>query len=246
MSLNNCRVVLVGTTIAANIGSVARVMRNMGVSDLVLVAPQAEKLDPRADLLATNHAIEILHSARIVPDLGTALADCLVVAATSARVGGLFRVQSVGTPEDILPRLTILLPSGPVALVFGPESSGLTNEEIARAHCLIHIPTDPDYSALNLAQSVAICLYTLRRLWLQEQGQLPKTDLPASFEEQERMFAHLRASLKELHFLYGDKADALMHALRHLIVRAGPTAMEVKLFHGLARQIEWYVREHGS
>src|SRR5207302_1574067 len=71
---------------------------------------------------------------------------------------------------------------------------------------------------------------------------LTPAESPAAFAEQERMFEHLRAALTDLHFLYGDKAGALMHALRHLIGRAGPTAMEVKLLHGLARQIEWQVR----
>src|SRR2546430_10164546 len=87
-------------------------------------------------------------------------------AGTSARTGGLFRRQSVGSPEQILPHLLDVLPAGPAALVFGPEPSGLTDVEVTRCHYLIHIPTDPAYPALNLAQAVAICLYELRRLWL--------------------------------------------------------------------------------
>ncbi len=242
MSLNNCRVVLVRTKIAANIGATARVMRNLGLSDLVLVAPEADPADPRADLLATPHALAILHSARVVPSFEVAVGDCRLVAATSAKVGGLFRQQSVVPPEQAAGRLLRVLPSGPAALVFGPEPSGLTNDEISRCHFLIHIPTAPDYPALNLAQAVAICLYALRREFLDRSAQLPRPEQPAPFEEQERMFDHLRSALSELHFLYGEKANALMHALRHLIGRAGPTLMEVKLLHGLARQIEWQVR----
>jgi tRNA/rRNA methyltransferase len=239
MSLSNCRVILVRTKVAANIGAGARVMRNMGLRDLVLVAPDADPADPRADLLATPHAADVLHAARVVPTFEEAVADCLLVAATSANVGGLFRRQSVGTPEDVAPHLLRVLPSGPAALVFGPEPSGLTNEEIARCHFLIHIPTDPTYRALNLAQAVAICTYALRTTFLRHSGGMAMPEPPAPFADQERMFEHLRAALSDLHFLYGDKADALMHALRHLIGRAGPTAMEVKLLHGLARQIEW-------
>jgi len=244
MSLNNCRVVLVRTKVAANIGAVARVMRNMGLSDLVLVAPEADPADPRADLLATTHALEILRSARVVPTFGAAVGDCLLVAATSANIGGLFRRQSVGPPEDAAARLLDVLSAGPAALVFGPEPSGLTNEEISRCHFLIHIPSDPAYPALNLAQAVAICLYTLRRAFLRQTGTEGRPERPAPFDEQERMFERLRAALSELHFLYGEKGDALMHALRHLIGRAGPTATEVKMLHGLARQIEWQVRAH--
>ncbi len=243
MSLSNCRVVLVRTKVAANIGSAARVLRNMGLSDLVLVAPEADPADPRAELLATSHAADLLRSARVVTTFEEAVADCLLVAATSANVGGLFRRQSVGTPEEVAPQLLRVLPSGPVALVFGPEPSGLTNEEVARCHYLIHVPTDPAYPALNLAQAVAVCTYALRSAFLRQTAALASAEPPAPYAEQERMFEHLRAALTDLHFLYGDKADPLMHALRHLIARAGPTAMEVKLLHGLARQIEWHVRQ---
>ncbi len=246
MSLSNCRVVLVRTTVAANIGAAARVLRNMGLTDLVLVAPEADPADPRAELLARAHAADVLHSARVVPTFEDAVGDCLLVAATSANVGGQFRRQSVGTPEDVAAHLLRVLPSGPAALVFGPEPSGLTNEEVARCHFLIHIPTDPAYPALNLAQAVAICIYALRTAFLRQSEQVAPPEPPAPFAEQERMFEHLRAALTDLHFLYGDKADALMYALRHLIGRAGPTTMEVKLLHGLARQIEWRVRGAGN
>jgi tRNA/rRNA methyltransferase len=242
MSLTRCRVVLVRPKIAANIGAAARVLRNMGLTELVLVAPQADPADPRAELLATQHGVELLHSARVVPTFDEAVGDCQLVAATSANVGGLFRRQSVGTPEQIMPHLLRVLPAGPVALVFGPEPSGLSNEEVARCHYLIHVPTDPTYPALNLAQAVAICVYALRIEFLTQTAAIPASEPPAPFAEQERMYVHLRAALTELHFLYGDKADVLMHALRHLIGRAGPTSMEVKLLRGLARQIEWQMR----
>jgi tRNA/rRNA methyltransferase len=243
MSLRHCRVVLVRPRIAANIGATARAMRNMGLDDLVLVAPEADPADPRAEQLATPHGSAVLRAARVVPDLAAAVADCLLVAATSAAVGGLYRRQSAGTPQEILPRFLPVLSQGPAALVFGPEPSGLTNEEAARCHYLIHVPTDPACPALNLAQSVAICLYVLRSGWLGQNVPPGAGEPPAPFAEQERMFEHLRKALIEIHFLYGVKADALMHGLRHLIGRAGPTRMEVKLLHGLARQILWHVQQ---
>jgi tRNA/rRNA methyltransferase len=239
-----CRVVLVRPQIAANLGATARVMRNMGLSDLVLVAPVADPTDPRARQLAT-HGEEVLARCRIVSELGDAVADCVFVAGTSARLGGLFRRQSLGTPEEIMPRLVAAMTAGPVALVFGPEPSGLTNEEVTRCHFLIHIPTDPTYPALNLAQAVAITLYEFRRTRLNQQpAAAPPT--PAPFADQERLFEHLRVALEEVHFLWGDKADSLMHAVRHLIGRAGPTPMEVEMLFGLARQLRWFARHHSQ
>jgi tRNA/rRNA methyltransferase len=243
VSLHHCRVVLVRPKFAANIGAAARVMRNMGLSDLVLVAPQADVGDRNARQLST-HGESILDRARTVPELGSALADCILVAATSARTGKLIRGQ-FGWPQEILPRLAATAAHGPVALVFGPESSGLTDEEISRCHYLIHVPTEPDYPALNLAQAVAICLYEWRKAWLPGHGQARHGPRPAPFSQQERMFLALREALEGIHFLHGTGADVLMHGLRHLIGRAEPTEMEVGLLFGLARQIRWYVAQHG-
>lgn len=241
-SLQNCRVVLVRPQIAANVGAVARVMRNMGLRDLALVEPLANPADPEARKLSTQGE-EILDGARIVADLGDAVKDCVLVAGTSARIGGPFRRQSVGLPDVIIPVLVEEMAKSPVALVFGPEPSGLTDAEVTRCHYLIHIPTDTDYPALNLAQAVAICLYELRRAWLKQAAPAVSLPEPASFEMQERMFADLRSALEDIHFLYGQSADSLMHALRHLIGRAKPTAMEVDILLGLARQIRWFA-EH--
>src|SRR5207248_9923997 len=97
--------------------------------ELVLVAPHADPADRAARRLST-HGESILAAARSVPDFGAAVADCVLVAGTSARTGGLFREQTVGRPDEVLPRLAAALGAGPVALVFGPEPSGLTNEEV--------------------------------------------------------------------------------------------------------------------
>jgi tRNA/rRNA methyltransferase len=239
--LSACRVVLVRPHIAANIGATARVMRNFGFSELVLVDPVADPQDPRGRLLAT-HAQDVIDSARIVSEFTDAVGDCVLVAGTSARIGGLFRRQSVVAPEQIAKLVMQGLSSGPVALVFGPEPSGLTDLEVTRCHFLIHIPTEPEYPALNLAQAVAITLYEIHKEWLCRAGAAPnRKDLvaPAPFAVQEHMFESLREALEAVHFLYGEKADALMHGLRHLLGRANPTEMEVKLLLGLARQLTW-------
>ena len=143
----------------------------------------------------------------------------------------------------IAQRLIAALPSGPIALVFGPERNGLTDQELIRCHHLIHIPAGPSYPALNLAQAVAICVYELRRTWLASTPTAGAASV-APFAAQERMIAEMRTALEQIHFLYGPKADALAHVLRHLISRAGPTEMEIGVLHGLARQIRWYVDRH--
>jgi tRNA/rRNA methyltransferase len=242
-ALTNCRVVLVRPEIAGNVGATARAMRNFGLTDLVLVAPKADPADREARRLST-HGEAILNGARVVPDFAAAVTDCGLVVGTSARTGGLYRDQSVGPPDEILPRVVAALEHGPAALVFGPEPSGLTNEEVSRCHFLVHIPADPAYPALNLAQSVVVCLYELRRQWLRFRF-AETSPPPAPVAEQERAFDHLRRGLEAIHFLYGDKADVLMHAVRHLIGRAGPSAMELGVLHGLARQLEWIAERAG-
>ncbi len=239
MSLERCRVVLVRPKFAGNLGAAARVMRNLGLSDLVLVAPEADPADRHARQLST-HGESVLDRARVVGTWEEAVGDCVLVAGTSARTGGPFRRQSVGLPDVIMPLLVEALEAGPTALVFGPESSGLSNAEVTRCHYLIHIPADPGYPVLNLAQAVAICAYELRRAWLRRTMPILEPIPVASIADQERLFAKLQTSLEAIHFLYGANAGPLMHALRHLIGRARPTPMEVDVLFGLARQIGWF------
>jgi tRNA/rRNA methyltransferase len=243
MALESCRVVLVETHYPGNLGATARVMRNMGLKDLVLVSPVADPLDGQA-LQMSTHGEPMLRSARQATTFDDAVSDCVIVVGTSARVGGLFRQQSVGSPDVILPAVAEALRQGQrAALVFGAEPSGLENSVVTRCHHLIRIPTGDDYPALNLAQAVAICLYELRKAW-DRLGPMAEPEPLASFAEQEQMFRQLQTSLEEIHFLFGDKAEPLMHAVRHLLGRARLSVMEVKVLRGLARQIRWYVANH--
>ncbi len=178
-------------------------------------------------------------------ELGEAVADCVLVVGTTARAGGLFRKQTVGPPEAIMPHVVEALESGrPAALVFGTEPSGLANELTTRCHYLIRIPTSPAYPALNLGQAVGICVYELHKAWLGRQKPRPTLEEPATFEARERMLESLRLALEQIHFLYGAKADPLMHALRHLLGKARLSEMEVKLLMGLVRQIRWYAEQN--
>src|SRR4029077_21112000 len=119
MSLQNCRVVLVRPQVAGNLGATARVMRNMGLNDLALVAPVADVNDRQARQLST-HGESILDNARVLAELGDAIADCVLVAGTTARTGKLIRGQ-FAVPDDVMPKMMEASHSGPVALVFGPE-----------------------------------------------------------------------------------------------------------------------------
>src|SRR5438128_3806926 len=200
MPLQNCRIVLVRPQVPGNLGATARIMRNMGLTDLVLVAPEADRHDRRARQLST-HGEVILDNARISAELGAAVADCVLVAGTTARTGKLIRGQ-FAPPDEIAPKLMDASNSGPVALLFGPEPTGLTDEEVTRCHHLIHIPADPGYPALNLAQAVAICAYEFRRAWLRR-TEASTRPAAAPFAEQEKVFASLRTAFEEIHFLYG-------------------------------------------
>jgi tRNA/rRNA methyltransferase len=166
--------------------------------------------------------------------------------ATSANVEGVYRTHNYGRPDEVLPEVVSALDDGPCALVFGPEPSGLSNAEVARCHGLVRILTDPACPSLNLSHAVAVCLYELRRIWLNARGVAVRpTQKVASFADQERMFASLRDALERVHFLWGTKADSLMHAVRHLIARARPSPNEVRILFGLARQL-WWAAEHGA
>lgn len=240
--LTNARVVLVRPHFAGNLGAVARVMCNFGLDQLTLVRPFADPKSEEARRLAT-HGGHLLETARVVETLDDAVADCGYVLATSANVEGLFREQHHGRPDEILPHLLDVLAEGPCALVFGPEPHGLSNAEVARCHGLIRVPTTNECSSLNLAQSVAICLYELRKQWLQSQGRAARpSHKVAAFADQERMFESLRGALEDVHFLWGQKAEPLMHAVRQLIVRARPSPNEVRILFGLARQLRWVAR----
>ncbi len=245
-TLSRCRVVLVRPHFAGNLGSVARVMRNFGLSELVLVAPYTFPDNPEARRLAT-HGGDVLDAARIVPDLGEALADCVFTLATSALTAGVVRRGMIGTPAEVMPQLVASADHGPVALVFGPEPHGLSNDEIGRCHGMIHVPVDPEYTSLNLAQAVTICCYELRKAWSlavnQNRNASQAGPAIAPHADQERMFEHLREGLLAIGFLFGTRQDTLMHAMRQLIGRAVPTPAEVRMLHGLARQLLWVANQ---
>ena len=233
MPLNNIRVVLVRPRGAANVGAVARAMKNMGLRDLVLVHPALMKSFWAKAMAA--HAEDVLHSVRRCNSIGDAVADCGLVVGTTCR-GGLYR-EAAEAPRIAAPRVVAAAATNRVALVFGPEDHGLSNEDLKACQQLIAIPADPAYPSLNLAQAVMVCCYELR---LAMAGEPQATRELARAEQVDRMFEKLRAALRSIGFLHPDNPDHIMFAFRRILGRAELEARDVQILLGLARQIEWF------
>ncbi len=235
--LSRIRVVLVGTTHPGNIGSAARAMKTMGLSDLVLVDP---KQFPAADATAlAAGADDLLARARVVPSLEEAIDDCIWVTGTSARQRG----HSVPplAPEPAARGLLDHARQGTVALVFGRESSGLTNEELDHCNALVQIPTNPGFSSLNLAAAVQVMAYTCRATALSLVDKpIPAydPDPPATQAELDAMFDHLQRALVAIEFLDPEKPRHLLRRLRHLYLRVGLTRSEVAILRGILTHAE--------
>lgn len=240
-ALAQIRVVLVRPRGAANVGAVARAMKNMGLRDLCLVAPRA-----RSTMVARAmavHAHDVLAQARTTESIADAVADCGLVAGTTCR-GGSYRAAA----DDLViaaPDIVASARAGGVALLFGPEDHGLTNEDLQHCQRLVSINTDPAYASLNLAQAVLLCCYELRRASGASPAE-PDRRPPAPAKEVDRMLAHLQRALLKIGFLLPDNPGHIMLAIRQLFGRTTLDEREVRIFLGLARQIEWYARTQGG
>lgn len=246
--LANIKIVLVEPAGPLNVGSIARVMKNMGFSQLVLVNPQCDPVGAEAKRMAV-HAGEHLTQAQCVQTLSSALVGCERVIATTARSR---RLQiEPHTPRQILPWLL----EGTTALVFGPEDRGLSNEELYHAQAFLQIPTSPDYAALNLAQAVTICCYELRQQILTDlyspsdlsSGQVPETEGAlktklAPFQQREAFYEALETMLLEIGYLYPHTATARMQKLRQLFNRSHLSSQEVAMLRGMIRQMHWKIK----
>ena len=235
----NCKIVLVRSQFAGNIGSTARVMKNMGFSQLVLVSPKANHLDDEAKKFSCQGE-EILHNSTQVNSIEEALLDCTFVAATSSQTKGLVRGAITKPIRSAVKVLSNEINRSKIALIFGPESSGLTTDEISLCNLLIGIPTSDDYPALNLAMSVGITLYEIRMALEEKTEDAIKQIELASWKMQQQAFDALKSSLEEIHFLFGPKAETLFTGIKNMISRANPTTQEMKWLIGLNRQLSWY------
>ena len=229
------RIVLVGTTHPGNIGAVARAMMNMGLSELALVKP---KHFPHKDATArASGAIGVLENALVVSSLREALTDCVYVAGASARPRTI-EWPSMG-PRDCAQRLLLESKEGKVAAVFGPEKSGLHNDDLDLCHTLLTIPTDPDFSSLNLAMAVQVLCYELHVAAPVDAGPVSESDAPpATAAEMEHFYTHLEQVMTDIEFLDTDNPRYLMRRMRRLFLRARPDKNEVNILRGLLTAID--------
>jgi TrmH family RNA methyltransferase len=233
------RVVLVGTSHPGNIGAAARAMRTMGLEQLVLVKPLRF---PHADATARAAGADgLLTRALVVPDLASAVADCAWVVATSARPRHLRwpEVDPRGFAREALVRAA----SAPVAVVFGRENSGLSNDELDRCHALLRLPAVADFSSLNLAAAVQVVAYQIRLECIGAGGQSvsPAADAsgePVTQQEMEGLYAHLERVLVAIGYLDPEKPRLLPRRLRRMFNRMQPDRAELNILRGILADVE--------
>ncbi|MDX1976334.1 MAG: RNA methyltransferase [Pseudanabaenaceae cyanobacterium bins.68] len=233
----NVRIVLVEPSGAINLGSVARVMKNMGLNQLWLVNPRCDRLGEEALQMAV-HGRELLEQAQVVTDLPQALEDCQRIVATAGRI-------DPGDRPLVQPTQGLKWAvAAKAAIVFGTEDRGLSNQELQYCQQVINIPTTLEYSSLNLAQAVAICCYHLHLLWLEteEKTQPPVADL-ASFSAIEGFYQHLETILNQAGYLYPHTSFSRMQKLRQIFDRAELTRAEVAMLRGVCRQLSWKIAQ---
>lgn len=225
--LSHLRIVLVETTHPGNIGATARAMKNMGLSDLALVAP---KIFPSPEAVArASGADDLLDQARVCDSLQEAIADCGLVIGASARL------RSITWPQLDPTECGQLVAQSPTrtAILFGREHSGLTNEELERCHYLLHIPCNPDFSSLNVAAAVQIVTYEMRKAV--ERSQTGQQSGPlATAREMESFFGHLETTLYDLQFLHERKKNpSIIRRLKRIFNRAQLETTEIHLLRGI-------------
>jgi tRNA (cytidine32/uridine32-2'-O)-methyltransferase len=228
------RIVLVGTQHPGNIGSAARAMKTMGLGRLMLVTP--ERFPDREAYALAAGANDVLDVAQIHPTLASAVADCQLVLASTARHRTVPMEEL--TPREGAQRLLEAQATGEVALVFGRERTGLENDELQLCHAAITIPANPEYSSLNLAAAVQVLAYELRVARLAQSpaaaaSPLDADDLPAAHGEMESFFAHMGALLDDIDFHKGKAPDMVTQRLRRLFLRAQPDPRELRILRGI-------------
>jgi|SRR5580658_502663 TrmH family RNA methyltransferase len=234
------RIVLVETSHPGNIGAVARALKNMALEQLVLVNP---KQFPHAEASArASGAEDLLNAARVTHDLKSALEGCGLVLATTSRE----RDQNFRVLDPRAAALTAVehAERAPVAIMFGAERTGLTNQELRYAHALLAIPANPAYPSLNVAMAVQIVAYEIMCAWLVRAGEIPRAIASpavalASPEELDRLYEHLGQVLEEIDFRDRTQSGThLMNRIRRMLQRAEPDLNEVHILRGILTAIQ--------
>lgn len=238
-NLDNIRVVLVGPLYGGNVGSVCRAMSNMGMSDLAVTDLERPLNMEEARMMAC-HAQDILENRTEFATVAEAVADCATVIGATARLG-LYRLHAK-PPREWAGKAVADAAKQRVALVFGREDDGLTNDELALCTQIINIPTVPEHTSLNLAQAVLVCCYEIFvASGVHEPVEEKSPEAPSDFRE--RMFDLWRETLLEIGFMESDKADHMMYGLRRILSRGALTVDDVRILMGIARQSLWAARQ---
>ncbi len=232
------RFILVEPSHPGNVGAAARALKTMGFARLVLVAPRVAdvKNEPEAIAMASG-ADDVLVSAHVVDTLADALVGVRWSVALTARMREYGPPQML--PRALAERAHEFVRHGDIALVFGNERTGLSNADVERCSALAHIPANPAYSSLNLAQAVQVLAYELRLAFQEPMPELSLVETAghASSEEIEGMYAHLEEALVALEFLDPANPKKLMSRVRRLFARAGLEHEEVNIVRGIAKHI---------
>lgn len=225
----NIRIVMVQTSHPGNIGATARAMKNMCLSELMLVQPH--EFPSKEAAARAAGADDVLAAASVVDSLAEAVADCRVVIGASARLRAVR--WPLLSPREAAGLASLEAARAPVAIVFGRESSGLSNDELDLCTHLVHIPTNPAFSSLNVAMAVQVISYELMVAGQAQPAAAPADQPLASNAEMEGLFAHLQQALAEIGFLDERRSDKLMRRLRRLFHRAAPSGDEVNILRGI-------------
>lgn len=243
--LDRIRLVMVNTTHPGNIGAAARAIKNMGLSKLVLVEPK-EFPSPKAVWRAAG-ATDVLENVQVVSTLDEAIEDCGLVIGTSARERRI--PWPLLTPRECADKVWAETEHHDIAILFGREDRGLTNEELHKCHFHLHIPANPDYSALNISAALQVIAYEIRVSYLQaKEGKALHFDdwdlPPARTQDVEMYFEHLEQTLEKLGFYDPENPRQTITRLRRLFNRIRMDKMELSIMRGMLTSIENYIYKH--
>jgi len=237
VNLSNLAVVLNRPRFPENIGAAARAMHNMGLQELITVAPQNCDLT-KVLKMATHAAVEIVEKMQVFESLKQAISAFNFVIGTTARLGK--QRQVIATPSRLAEMLVPMSQKNRIALLFGPEDKGLSNAELRHCHVLATIPTAA-FSSLNLAQAVMVMCY---QIFLSGQEKTPDpTPRLATRHELDGMYDQLRDILVRINYLNPENPDYWMNRVRQFCTRMQLRAREVSILRGVCRQIDWYAQK---
>jgi len=236
MPLDNVIIILAGTKHPGNIGSTARAMANMGLGRLVLAAPRCE-INEESRRMA-KAGTDVLDAALVYPSLADAITEIHMLVGTTGKIGG-YR-SDPAPPRLLAPKILNQAAEQTVGILFGPEDTGLVDEDLRLCQFLIRIPTSRQAGSINLAQAVMVVSYELMLGSLaHEPGRALRL---ASIEQTEAMYGQLEEALLKIGFLHPQNARHMMFAIRRLLGRAGLESPDVGVLRGIARQIHWFAR----